>query len=73
MSSSFQIIDAAIRVDADTGRPRGFAIVTFSDEASVNSAVAVQEHLLDGKIVEVKRVDKNATRSKFVSLNIHLV
>lgn len=34
-----EIVDLALPVDRDTGRPRGFAFVTFGSEASASEAI----------------------------------
>ncbi|KAL9225659.1 hypothetical protein vseg_001555 [Gypsophila vaccaria] len=46
---------SVIAKDRLTSLPRGFGFVTFSDPASVDKALLVSHHLIDGRTVEVKR------------------
>ncbi|XP_051123861.1 uncharacterized protein LOC127246485 [Andrographis paniculata] len=48
------VLAAAIAKDRNTGNPRGFAFVTFSETASVNRALQ-EAHQILGRTVEVKR------------------
>lgn len=42
--------------------PRGFGFVTFEDISSVHAVLAVNEHYIDGKMVECKQaVPKDPT------------
>ncbi|CAL2245107.1 unnamed protein product [Prunus armeniaca] len=41
-------------IDKHSGRPRGFGFVTFADPGVVDS-VLEEEHVIDGRVVEVKR------------------
>ncbi|KAI3615283.1 heterogeneous nuclear ribonucleoprotein hrp1 [Moniliophthora roreri] len=52
--SQFGKVDACTIMRDPTGRSRCFAFLTFEDPASVNK-VMVQEHFLDGKIIDPKR------------------
>jgi len=55
------IIDCIIMVDRDH-KPRGFGFVTFEDISSVHAVLAVNEHYIDGKMVECKQaVPKDPT------------
>jgi len=45
-----QVDDVHCVMDRDTGRPRGFAFVTFSDRGGLDAALA-QEHEVDGRQV----------------------
>ncbi|XP_073292102.1 uncharacterized protein [Primulina huaijiensis] len=49
-----EIIDSVIMMDKITGRPRGFGFVTFGDP-EVAENVLLEEHVIDGRAVEVKR------------------
>ncbi|XP_019196236.1 PREDICTED: heterogeneous nuclear ribonucleoprotein 1-like [Ipomoea nil] len=49
-----EIVDSVIMMDKVSGRPRGFGFVTFVD-AEVASKVLQEEHVIDGRVVEVKR------------------
>ncbi|KAM5579432.1 hypothetical protein ABKV19_009284 [Rosa sericea] len=49
-----EIADSVIMLDKHTGRPRGFGFVTFSDPVAAD-AVLEEEHVIDGRVVEVKR------------------
>ncbi|KAK7036580.1 hypothetical protein VNI00_011513 [Paramarasmius palmivorus] len=52
--SQFGKVDACTIMRDAAGRSRCFAFLTFEDPASVNK-VMVQEHFLDGKIIDPKR------------------
>ncbi|XP_057472470.1 LOW QUALITY PROTEIN: uncharacterized protein LOC130761041 [Actinidia eriantha] len=49
-----EITDSVIMMDKITGRSRGFGFVTFADPA-VADKVLEEEHVIDGRAVEVKR------------------
>lgn len=49
-----EIIDSVIMMDKISGRPRGFGFVTFADPEVANK-VLEEEHMIDGRIVEVKK------------------
>lgn len=49
-----EIIDSVIMKDRVTGHPRGFGFVTYSDP-SVCDRVIKDNHVLDGRTVEIKR------------------
>nr|GMC76018.1 heterogeneous nuclear ribonucleoprotein 1-like [Ipomoea batatas] len=47
------VIDSVIMMDKVSGRPRGFGIITFADPEVANQ-VLQEEHVIDGRVVEVK-------------------
>ncbi|CAH9145606.1 unnamed protein product [Cuscuta epithymum] len=49
-----ELVDSIIMMDKLSGRPRGFGFVTFVD-AEVANRVLKEEHVIDGRVVEVKR------------------
>ncbi|KAJ0576438.1 putative RNA recognition motif domain, nucleotide-binding alpha-beta plait domain superfamily [Helianthus annuus] len=49
-----ELTDSVIMMDKITGRPRGFGFVTFAN-ASDADKVLEQDHVIDGRPVEVKR------------------
>ncbi|CAL9100915.1 unnamed protein product [Musa textilis] len=49
-----EIIDSVIMKDKNTHMPRGFGFVTFADPSVIDS-VLEDEHVIDGRAVEVKR------------------
>lgn len=49
-----EITDSVIMMDKLSGRPRGFGFVTFADHA-VADKVLEEDHVIDGRAVEVKR------------------
>ncbi|KAL6140727.1 hypothetical protein ACLB2K_059023 [Fragaria x ananassa] len=49
-----EIADSVIMLDKHTGRPRGFGFITFADPVAAD-AVLEEEHIIDGRVVEVKR------------------
>jgi RNA recognition motif-containing protein len=57
-----EVVEAAIPVDRDTGRPRGFAFVTMgSHEAAANAISQLNGLMLDGREI---RVDEAQERSR---------
>lgn len=59
-----EVTDSVIMLDKHSGRPRGFGFVTFADPA-VADKVLEEEHVIDGRTVEVKRtVPREATEFK---------
>eukprot|EP00250_Pteridium_aquilinum_P011277 c19959_g1_i1 orf=517-1914(-) len=53
-SSFGSVVDTVIVKDRATGLARGFGFVAFADPAVVDS-VLVEKHIIDGRVVEVKR------------------
>ena len=49
-----ELIDVALMKNKHTGQPRGFGFVKYRD-SSVVDLVLAQDHLLDGRTVDVKR------------------
>lgn len=49
-----ELTDSVIMMDKISGRPRGFGFVTFADPEVANK-VLEEEHIIDGRTVEVKR------------------
>merc|ERR1712023_466086 len=49
-----ELVDVALMKNKHTGQPRGFGFVKFRD-SSVVDIVLQQDHLLDGRTVDVKR------------------
>ncbi|XP_019194278.1 PREDICTED: heterogeneous nuclear ribonucleoprotein 1 [Ipomoea nil] len=49
-----EVIDSVIMMDKVSGRPRGFGFITFADPEVANR-VLQEEHVIDGRVVEVKR------------------
>lgn len=49
-----ELTDSVIMLDKQSGRPRGFGFVTYVDPAVVDK-VLEEEHVIDGRAVEVKR------------------
>ncbi|KAJ7951610.1 Heterogeneous nuclear ribonucleoprotein 1 [Quillaja saponaria] len=49
-----EIKDSVIMMNKHSGRPRGFGFVTFSDSVVADKVLA-EEHIIDGRVVEVKR------------------
>ncbi|XP_022885117.1 heterogeneous nuclear ribonucleoprotein 1-like [Olea europaea var. sylvestris] len=49
-----EITDSVIMMDRISGRPRGFGFITFADH-EVADRVLQEEHVIDGRAVEVKR------------------
>ncbi|CAI9753771.1 unnamed protein product [Fraxinus pennsylvanica] len=62
-----EITDSVIMMDRISGRPRGFGFVTFADP-EVADRVLQEEHVIDGRAVEVKRtVPREGMQIKGVS------
>eukprot|EP01018_Ginkgo_biloba_P023347 Gb_29426 [translate_table: standard] len=49
-----ELTDSVIMKDRSTGNPRGFGFVTYADPAVVDKVIK-DKHVLDGKMVEIKR------------------
>ncbi|XVF33854.1 hypothetical protein REPUB_Repub18cG0007600 [Reevesia pubescens] len=59
-----EIIDSVIMKDRYTGQPRGFGFITYAD-ASVVDKVIEEDHVINGKQVEIKRtIPKGSSQSK---------
>ncbi|KAK7034701.1 hypothetical protein VNI00_012108 [Paramarasmius palmivorus] len=65
----FGKVEACTIMRDPTGRSRCFAFLTFEDPASVNR-VMVQEHFLDGKIIDPKRAIPRQEHQKATKLFI---
>lgn len=53
-----EVTDAKVITDRDTGRSRGFAFVTFSDNAAATAAMAALDGaMLDGRTVRVNEAE----------------
>lgn len=51
-----KVLDAKVMIDKDTGRPRGFGFVTFTDEQSMEDAITgLHNGELDGRIISVSK------------------
>ncbi|KAJ1701171.1 hypothetical protein LUZ63_000950 [Rhynchospora breviuscula] len=53
-----KVLEAQIITDRDTGRPRGFGFVTYTDRLAVEAAIAEMNNVeLDGRIISVNRAE----------------
>ncbi|MCO5570960.1 hypothetical protein L7F22_024690 [Adiantum nelumboides] len=51
-----KVMEAKVMMDKDTGRPRGFGFVTFSDKRGMEDAIdKLHDRELDGRIVSVTK------------------
>uniref|UniRef100_A0A8C3WT47 RRM domain-containing protein n=1 Tax=Catagonus wagneri TaxID=51154 RepID=A0A8C3WT47_9CETA len=50
-----EVIDFIIKTYPDTGLSRGFGFVLFKHSASVEKVLQVEEHKVDGKMIDLKR------------------
>ncbi|QKK08055.1 MAG: RNA-binding protein [Planctomycetota bacterium] len=59
-----QVTSAALVMDRDTGRPRGFGFVEFADAASANAAItAFNGQNVDGRDLTVNEAKAREPRS----------
>jgi len=59
-----QVTSAALVMDRDTGRPRGFGFVEFADAASANAAItALNGQNVDGRDLTVNEAKAREPRS----------
>ena len=59
-----QVTSAALVMDRDTGRPRGFGFVEFADAASANAALtALNGQNVDGRDLTVNEAKAREPRS----------
>ncbi|OMO83782.1 hypothetical protein CCACVL1_11191 [Corchorus capsularis] len=59
-----EMIDSVIMKDRYTGQPRGFGFITYADPSVVDKVIE-DEHILNGKQVEIKRtIPKGSSHSK---------
>lgn len=65
--SQFGRVEACTIMRDPAGRSRGFAFLTFEDPAAVNK-VMVQEHYLDGKIIDPKRAIPRTEHQRTVKM-----
>ncbi|PVF99272.1 RNA-binding domain-containing protein [Serendipita vermifera] len=65
--SQFGKIESCTIMRDPAGRSRGFAFLTFEDPAAVNK-VMVQEHYLDGKIIDPKRAIPRTEHQRTVKM-----
>jgi len=54
-----EVIDAKVIMDRETGRSRGFAFVTFADDAGLQAAIGQMDGAeLDGRQIRVNKSEK---------------
>ena len=58
-----EIEDVAVITDRDTGRPRGFAVVTMPDSAARAAIDALNGKELDGRTLNVNEARAKTSRS----------
>mmetsp|Transcript_9308 Transcript_9308/g.14021 ORF Transcript_9308/g.14021 Transcript_9308/m.14021 type:complete len:665 (+) Transcript_9308:56-2050(+) len=50
-----KVLSAEVMFNRETHKSRGFGFIVFESESGVDDVCAVKEHVIDGKMVEVKR------------------
>lgn len=63
LSQFGEIIDFIIKTHPSSGLPRGFGFVLFKDNATVEKVLQIQEHIVCGRKIELKRA--KVMESKF--------
>jgi len=55
-----EVVDADVRIDANTGRSKGFGFITFAEPQAVNDCMELRErHEIDERWVDVKRYSES--------------
>lgn len=57
-----QIVDIAMIKDRDTGRPKGFAFITFATQQAAESALSANGKDLDGRSLKVNMAQERESR-----------
>ena len=57
-----EILEVAIPKNRETGRPRGFAFVSFDTENSAKDAVSLHDTEVDGRQISVKIAENRESR-----------
>ncbi|KAF6390323.1 hypothetical protein mRhiFer1_007897 [Rhinolophus ferrumequinum] len=63
LSQFGEVVDFIIKTHPNTGLPRGFGFVLFKDKATVEKVLQIQEHIVCGRKIELKRA--KVMESKF--------
>lgn len=52
-----EIVELTIKYDLLSKRSKGYGFISFSDKESVDKVLSKQEHILDGRIIDPKRLE----------------
>lgn len=68
----FLILQCEIIADKNTGKPRGFAFITFDDYDAVDKCVLIKSHMINNYRCDVKKALSKEEMAKVFSLQFEI-